>query len=69
MAEPLKTKKDTVVPTNIPATTVRIEPEVKKKTATILDEFGSSIVTAVKAFLEALIRGGSVPLEMNVKTK
>lgn len=31
------------MPSNIPATTIRIEPEVKKEATVILDELGLSI--------------------------
>lgn len=32
------------MPSNIPATTIRIDPEVKKEATAILDELGLSIV-------------------------
>lgn len=53
---------------NIPATTIRIEPEVKKEATVILDELGLSMSTAVNAFLKALVREGGMPFEMKVKT-
>lgn len=56
------------MPSNIPATTIRIEPEVKKETTVILDELGLSMSTAVNAFLKALVREGGMPFEMKVKT-
>lgn len=56
------------MPSNIPATTIRIEPEVKKEATVILDELGLSMSTAVNAFLEALVREGGMPFEMKVKT-
>lgn len=56
------------MPSNIPATTIRIEPEVKKKATVILDELGLSMSTAVNAFLKALVREGGMPFEMKVKT-
>lgn len=43
------------MPSNIPATTIRIEPEVKKEATVILDELGLSMPTAVSAFLKALV--------------
>ena len=55
------------MPSNIPATTIRIEPEVKKETTVILDEPGLSMSTAVNAFLRALVREGGMPFEMRVK--
>lgn len=56
------------MPSNIPATTIRIEPEVKKGATVILDELGLSMSTAVNAFLKALVREGGMPFEMKVKT-
>lgn len=56
------------MPSNIPATTIRIEPEVKKEATVILDELGLSMSTAVNAFLKALVREGGMPFEIKVKT-
>lgn len=56
------------MPSNIPATTIRIEPEVKKEATVLLDELGLSMSTAVNAFLKALVREGGMPFEMKVKT-
>ena len=56
------------MPSNIPATTIRIEPEVKKEATVILDELGLSMSTAVNASLKALVREGGMPFEMKVKT-
>lgn len=56
------------MPSNIPATTIRIEPEVKKEATAILDELGLSMSAAVNAFLRALVREGGMPFEMRVKT-
>ncbi len=56
------------MPSNIPATTIRIEPEVKKEATVILDELGLSMSTAVNAFLRELVREGGMPFEMKVKT-
>lgn len=39
------------MPSNIPATTIRIDPEVKREATAILDELGLSMSTAVNAFL------------------
>lgn len=35
------------MPSNMPATTIRIDPEVKKEATAILDELGLSMSTAV----------------------
>ena len=56
------------MPSNIPATTIRIDPEVKREATAILDELGLSMSTAVNAFLRALVREGGMPFEMRVKT-
>ena len=47
------------MPSNIPATTIRIEPEVKR-------ELGLSMSTAMNMFLRAVIREGGMPFEMKV---
>lgn len=52
------------MPSNIPATTIRIEPEVKKEATVILNELGLSMSAAVNAFLKALIREQGMPFEM-----
>lgn len=57
------------MPSNIPATTIRIEPEVKKEATVILDELGLSMSTAVNAFLRALVCEGGMPFEMKVAAK
>ena len=44
------------MPSNIQATTIRIDPEFKKEATAILDELGLSMSTAVNAFLRALVR-------------
>ena len=41
------------MPSSIPATTIRIDPEVKREATAILDELGLSMSTAVNAFLRA----------------
>lgn len=57
------------MPSNIPATTIRIDPEVKKEATIILDELGLSMSTAVNACLKALVREGRMPFEMKVALK
>lgn len=44
------------MPSNIQATTIRIDPEVKKEATAILDELGLSMSTAVNAFLNVQSR-------------
>ena len=57
------------MPSNIPATTIRIEPEVKREATAILDELGLSMSTAVNSFLKALIREQGMPFEMKIAPK
>lgn len=57
------------MPSNIPATTIRIEPEVKREASAILDELGLSMSTAMNMFLRAVIREGGMPFEMKVGRK
>ena len=57
------------MPSNIPATTIRTEPEVKKEATAILDELGLSMSSAVNMFLRAMIREGGLPFEMKVAPK
>lgn len=52
------------MPSNIPATTIRIEPEVKREATAILDELGLSMSTAMNMFLRAVIREGGMPFEI-----
>lgn len=54
------------MPSNIPATTIRIEPEVKREASAILDELGLSMSTAINLFLRAVVREQGMPFEMKV---
>ncbi|NPD32690.1 type II toxin-antitoxin system RelB/DinJ family antitoxin [Eggerthellaceae bacterium zg-997] len=54
------------MPSNIPATTIRIEPEVKREASAILDELGLSMSAAMNMFLRAVIREGGMPFEIKV---
>ena len=67
MVAPRYTRRGAAMPSNIPATTIRIDPEVKREATVILDELGLSMSTAVNAFLRALVREGGMPFEMKVK--
>lgn len=57
------------MPSNIPATTIRIEPEVKREASAILDELGLSMSTAINLFLRAVVREQGMPFEMKVMLK
>lgn len=61
------TRRGEAMPSNIPATTIWIDPEAKKEATAILDELGLSMSTAVNAFLRALVREGGMLFEMKVK--
>lgn len=54
------------MPFNIPATTIRVEPEVKKKAAAIPDGLGLSMFAAVNTFLRVFVREGGMSFEMKV---
>lgn len=54
------------MPSNIPATTIRIEPEVKREASAILNELSLSMSNAVSMFLRAVFREGGMPFEMKV---
>lgn len=48
----------------IPPTTMRIDPELKRKAKPILDELGLTFTGAVTMFLKALIREGGLPFDV-----
>lgn len=54
------------MPSNIPATTIRIEPEVKREATAVLDELGLSMSSAVNLFLRAVVREQGMPFEVKV---
>lgn len=56
------------MPSKVPATTVRIDPEVKREAGAILDQLGLSMSAALNLFLKAVIREGGIPFEMKVDT-
>lgn len=49
-----------------PATTVRIDPELKEEANAVLEELGISLSAAVNAFLKALVREQGMPFEMRI---
>ena len=51
---------------NVPATTIRIDPEVKREAVAVLDELGLSMSGAVNAFLRAVIREGGMPFDVRL---
>lgn len=54
------------MPSKIPATTIRIEPEVKREATAVLDELGLSMSSAVNLFLRAVVREQGMPFEVKV---
>lgn len=55
------------MPSKIPATTVRIDPEVRREANAVLDELGLSMSTAINLFLRALVREEGMPFEVKVR--
>ena len=54
------------MPSKIPATTIRVEPEVKREATAVLDELGLSMSSAVNLFLRAVVREQGMPFEVKV---
>lgn len=48
---------------NVPATTIRIDPEVKREAAAVL---GLSMSGAMNIFLRAVIREGGLPFDVRL---
>lgn len=57
------------MPSNIPATTIRIDPEVKREATAVLDELGLSMSGAVSLFLRAVVREQGMPFEVKAGGK
>lgn len=51
---------------NVPATTTRIDPEVKREAVAVLDELGLSMSGAMNIFLRAVIREGGLPFDVRL---
>lgn len=51
---------------NVPATTIRIDPEVKREALAVLDELGLSMSGAMNIFLRAVIREGGLPFDVRL---
>lgn len=47
-----------------PTTTIRIDPEVKRRAGKVFDDIGLSMSAAVNTFLKAVIREGTMPFEI-----
>ena len=53
---------------NVPATTIRIDPEVKREAVAVLDELGLSMSGAMNIFLRAVIREGGLPFDVRLRS-
>ena len=51
-----------------PATTVRIDPQLKDAANAVFDELGISLSAGVSAFLKAVVREQGMPFEMKLDT-
>lgn len=51
---------------NVPATTIRIDPEVKREAVAVLDELGLSMSGAMNIFLRAVAREGGLPFDVRL---
>lgn len=47
-----------------PTTTIRIDPEVKRRAGKVFDDIGLSMSAAINTFLKAVIREGTMPFEI-----
>ena len=47
-----------------PTTTVRIDPDVKKRANEVFDEIGIGMSTAINTFLKAVVREGCIPFDI-----
>lgn len=52
--------------TQIPTTTIRIDPETKEKANKVFEELGISLSAAVNVFLKAVVRNQGFPFEIKI---
>ena len=50
-----------------PTTTIRIDPDVKKRANEVFDEIGISMSAAINTFLKAVVREGTVPFDIKIE--
>ena len=50
----------------VPATTIRIDPQLKNEACDIYKELGISLSAAISAFLKATVREKGLPFEMKL---
>jgi len=48
-----------------PTTTIRIDPDTKKRAGEVFDEIGISMSAAINAFLKAVVRESTMPFDIN----
>ena len=58
-----------IMMSQIPSTTVRIDPLLKEEANVVLDQLGISMSAAINAFLKALVREQGLPFDMRVGGK
>lgn len=51
---------------NVPATTIRIDPEVKREAVAVLDGLGLSMSGAMNILLRAVVREGGLPFDVRL---
>ena len=51
-----------------PTTTIRIDPDVKKRAGKVFDAIGIGMSAAINAFLKAVVREGSMPFDMKAES-
>jgi len=50
-----------------PTTTIRIDPDVKKRAAEVFEEIGIGMSAAINTFLKAVVREGSMPFDIKIE--
>jgi len=50
-----------------PTTTIRIDPDVKKRAGEVFDDIGISMSAAINTFLKAVIREGTMPFDIKTE--
>lgn len=53
--------------TQIPATSIRLEPKLKEDAGAVFDDLGLSLSAAVNVFLRAVVREKGIPFDMKVR--
>ena len=53
--------------TTKPTTTIRIDPDVKKRAGEVFGDIGISMSAAINTFLKAVVREGTMPFDIKIK--